>query len=68
MSNKLEKKYPRIFSLSTIGLIHHYNVDYIFHPFRTDFSGESGIGKTTVANLLQLIFVGNKYFTPAPKL
>ncbi len=65
MKNKLEKEYPRIFSLSTIGLIHHYNVDYIFHPFRTDFSGESGIGKTTIANLLQLIFVGNKYFTPA---
>lgn len=65
MSNKLEKKYPRIFSLSTIGLIHHYNMDYVFHPFRTDFSGESGIGKTTIANLLQLIFVGNKYFTPA---
>ena len=59
------KEYPRIFSLSTIGLIHHYNIDYIFHPFRTDFSGESGVGKTTIANLLQLIFVGAKHFKPA---
>ncbi len=65
MSKKFEKQYPRIFSLSTIGLIHHYNMDYIFHPFRTDFSGEAGIGKTTIANLLQLIFVGNKHFKPA---
>ncbi|MDQ1770127.1 hypothetical protein GQR60_15070 [Labilibaculum sp. A4] len=65
MSEKFEKQYPRIFSLSTIGLIHHYNMDYIFHPFRTDFSGEAGIGKTTIANLLQLIFVGNKHFKPA---
>lgn len=65
MNKKFEKEYPRIFSLSTIGLIHHYNMDYIFHPFRTDFSGEAGIGKTTIANLLQLIFVGNKHFRPA---
>lgn len=65
MENNIGKKYPRIFSLSTIGLIQHYNVDYIFHPLRTDFSGESGVGKTTIANLLQLIIVGSKYFTPA---
>lgn len=65
MNNTFEKKYPRIFSLSTIGLIHHYNIDYIFHPFRTDFSGEAGIGKSTIANLLQLIFVGSKHFKPA---
>lgn len=65
MNNNFEKEYPRIYSLSTIGLIHHYNIDYLFHPFRTDFSGEAGIGKTTIANLLQLIFVGAKYFKPA---
>lgn len=64
MNKQPTKKFPRIFSLSTIGLIHHYNNDYIFHPFRTDFAGESGIGKTTIANLLQLIFVGSKAFKP----
>ncbi len=63
--NNIGKQYPRIFSFSTIGLIQHFNVDYLFHPFRTDFSGESGVGKTSIANLLQLIFIGNKHFKPA---
>lgn len=27
------KKYPRIYSLSTIGIIHHQKNDYIFHPY-----------------------------------
>ena len=29
------KKYPRIYSLSTVGIIHHQENDYIFHPART---------------------------------
>ena len=48
------KKYPRIYSLSTVGVIHHQENDYIFHPFRTDFIGDSGSGKSIIADLLQL--------------
>lgn len=43
MSNK---KFPRIYSLSTVGIRNHYNSDYRFHPFRTDFAGDSGVGKS----------------------
>ncbi|WP_288445453.1 hypothetical protein [uncultured Chryseobacterium sp.] len=59
------KSYPYIHSLSTIGLIHHYNNDYIFNRFRTDFTGDSGTGKSMIADLLQLIFVGSYYFEAA---
>ena len=48
------KKYPRIYSLSTIGIIHHQENDYIFHPARTDFIGDSGSGKSIIADLLNL--------------
>lgn len=61
------KQFPRIYSISTVGLIFHYNIDYILHPFRTDFNGESGIGKSMIADLLQLIFVakrGVKFYKP----
>jgi hypothetical protein len=56
------KQYPRIHSLSTIGLRHHQHFDYNFHPFRTDFVGDSGCGKSMIADLLQLIFVGSEAF------
>src|SRR5689334_5065779 len=56
------KQYPRIYSLSTIGLRHHQHFDYNFHPFRTDFVGDSGCGKSMIADLLQLIFVGSEAF------
>ena len=59
------KKYPRIYSLSTVGVIHHQENDYIFHPFRTDFIGDSGSGKSIIADLLQLIFVGSSAFRSA---
>lgn len=59
------KKYPRIYSLSTVGIIHHQENDYIFHPFRTDFIGDSGSGKSIIADLLQLIFVGSFAFRSA---
>lgn len=59
------KKYPRIYSLSTVGIIHHQENDYIFHPFRTDFIGDSGSGKSIIADLLQLIFVGSSAFRSA---
>lgn len=59
------KDYPRIYSLSTLGLIHHQEFDYLFHPIRTDFNGDSGTGKSMVADLLQLIFVGSDAFESA---
>lgn len=61
------KQYPRIHSLSTLGLIHHQEFDYLFHPFRTDFIGESGSGKSMIADLIQLIFVGSDAFESATK-
>ncbi len=57
------KKYPRIYSLSTLGLRHHQAFDYRFHPFRTDFVGDSGCGKSMIADLLQLILVGSDVFS-----
>jgi exonuclease SbcC len=50
--------FPRIYSLSTLGIIYHFNTDYRFHPFRTDFSGEGGSGKTMITDMIQLILVG----------
>jgi len=61
------KNFPRIYSLSTVGLIHHQEFDYLFHPFRTDFIGESGVGKSMIADLIQLIFVGSEVFESATK-
>jgi len=61
------KQYPRIYSLTTVGLIHHQEFDYLFHPFRTDFIGESGSGKSMIADLIQLIFVGSDAFESATK-
>lgn len=62
MSNK---NYPRIYSLSTVGIRNHYNSDYRFHPFRTDFAGDSGVGKSIIADILQLILVGEREFKSA---
>jgi len=59
------KEYPRIYSLSTLGIIHHQDNNYIFHPARTDFIGDSGSGKSIIADLLQLIFVGSSAFRSA---
>ncbi|RHV92971.1 hypothetical protein [Culturomica massiliensis] len=61
----MAKNFPRIYSLSLVGIKKHYHVDYVFHPFRTDFSGDSGIGKSIIADALQLIFVGKSEFRPA---
>jgi hypothetical protein len=62
MSNK---NFPRIYSLSTVGIRNHYNSDYRFHPFRTDFAGDSGVGKSIIADILQLILVGEREFKSA---
>src|SRR5690606_39438557 len=56
------KDYPRIKRLSTLGIVHHQNFDYEFSPFRTDFVGEGGAGKSMISDLLQLICVGTKAF------
>lgn len=56
------KRYPRIKRLSTLGIVHHQSFDYDFNPFRTDFVGEGGSGKSMVADILQLIFVGSAAF------
>ena len=53
------KDYPRIHSLGAINIIHHQNFDYDFHPFRTDFTGDSGVGKSIITDLIQLIIIGS---------
>lgn len=52
--------YPRIYSLSTVGILKHYVHDYLFHPKRTDFVGSNGVGKSIIADLLQMLFVYDK--------
>ncbi|OMP75792.1 hypothetical protein [[Flexibacter] sp. ATCC 35208] len=59
------KHYPIIYRLSTLGLRQHQEFDYDFHEFRTDFIGESGSGKSMIADLLQLILVGSDAFESA---
>lgn len=49
--------YPQIYSMSTVGVLKHYNQDYLMHPVRTDFTGSNGIGKSIIADLLQMIFI-----------
>lgn len=61
----MQNNFPRIFSLSTIGIKQHFNADYLFHPYRTDFSGESGSGKSMIADMIQLILVGSSEFKSA---
>ncbi len=52
--------FPRIYSLSTVGIIRHYNQDYLIHPQRTDFVGSNGVGKSIIADLVQLVFITDK--------
>lgn len=52
--------YPRIYSLSTVGIIKHYIHDYLFHNKRTDFIGDNGAGKSIIADLLQMMFIYDK--------
>lgn len=61
----MQNNFPRIFSLSTIGVKQHFNADYLFHPYRTDFSGESGSGKSMIADMIQLILIGSSEFKSA---
>ena len=61
----MQNNFPRIYSLSTIGIKQHFNADYLFHPYRTDFSGDSGSGKSMIADIIQLILVGGSEFKSA---
>jgi len=49
--------YPKIYSISTVGVRQHENADYMLHNVRTDFTGNNGLGKSLIADLLQLIFI-----------
>jgi len=49
--------FPRIYSLCTVGVRQHHNSEYLFHPVRTDFTGGNGLGKSIIADLMQLIIV-----------
>ena len=53
-------KYPLIYALSTVGILKHYNQDYLLHEQRTDFTGANGVGKSIIADLFQLIFVNDR--------
>ena len=55
-----ETKYPLFYSLSTVGVRKHYNQDYLLHPIRTDFTGDGGVGKSMIADFLQILFVWKK--------
>ena len=62
------KKYPRIFSISTIGIRNHNNCDFLIHPIRTDFTGDGGTGKSLIgADLPQLILTAGKFYKSATK-
>ncbi|MFH1004924.1 MAG: hypothetical protein V1781_05455 [Bacteroidota bacterium] len=49
--------YPKIYSLCTVGIRQHFNSEYHFHSVRTDFTGNNGLGKSIIADLMQLIFI-----------
>lgn len=49
--------YPKMYSISTVGIRQHGNTDFLLHSVRTDFVGNNHLGKSLIADLLQLIFV-----------
>ncbi|MAD97943.1 MAG: hypothetical protein CMB99_11515 [Flavobacteriaceae bacterium] len=61
------KNYPRIHSLGAVNIIHHQSFDYDFHPFRTDFTGDSGVGKSIITDLIQLIIIGSTEYESSTK-
>src|SRR5687768_1876447 len=60
------KNFPRIHSLTTVGIRNHTNLDLLIHEIRTDFNGESGSGKSIVgADIPQLILTGGSWYKSA---
>lgn len=60
------KRFPRIFSISTVGIRKHNNCDFLIHPIRTDFTGQSATGKSLIgADLPQLILTAGKFYKSA---
>jgi len=53
---------PRLYSISTVCLLKHYNQDYLLHALRTDFTGSNGVGKSIIADLFQIVFVADTRF------
>ncbi|WP_417237232.1 hypothetical protein [Bizionia paragorgiae] len=51
---------PLIHSISTVNVVKHYNQDYLIHDTRTDFTGPNGIGKSLLADLLQILFIAER--------
>lgn len=62
------KHFPRIYSISTVGIRNHGNSDFLIHPLRTDFTGQSGTGKSLLgADLPQLILTAGREYKSATK-
>jgi hypothetical protein len=59
--------YPRLHRLSVLNIIYHGNFDYPLNPWCTSFAGNSGVGKSLIADLLQLIFVGKGEYKSATR-
>lgn len=55
----MAKLAPRLYSLSTVCLLKHYNQDYLLHELRTDFTGSNGVGKSIIADLFQVVFIAD---------
>lgn len=53
---------PRLYSISTVCLLKHYNQDYLLHSLRTDFTGSNGVGKSIISDLFQIVFVADTRF------
>jgi len=53
---------PRLYSVSTVCLLKHYNQDYLLHELRTDFTGANGVGKSIIADLFQVVFVADSKY------
>ncbi|MDQ3099902.1 MAG: hypothetical protein M3R08_00825, partial [Bacteroidota bacterium] len=46
-----------------MNIIHHQEFLYLCHPFRTDFVGDSGVGKSIITDLLQIILIGSAEYS-----
>lgn len=51
--------HPRLYSISTVCLLKHYNQNYLLHSLRTDFTGSNGVGKSIISDLFQIVFIAD---------